>query len=912
MIKRVLFFFCAVVCFFAIEGCKEKKIYKIGVSQCSADDWRMKMNNEIAREAMLHDDVEVEILSADDNSEKQIKDLKYFVDNHFDIIIVAPNEAEALTPIIKEIHEKGIPVIVFDRNINGEYYTSRIGVDNVGMGEAAAQYAPTLVGNPVRALEIFGLPGSTPAEERHIGFMKGLQEMGGELLGGAPANWNQAPAEKVADSLLRLYPQTNLIFAHNDRMALGAYEVLERMGRRDIKIIGIDAAPTIGIQGVADGKIDATFLYPTEGHLILRQAFDIINGKPFEREVYMPLSSAVDSSNADILLLQNSALEEDTKKVEILKGQLNDYWEKHTNQTTLLIASIVIVVLLFGLLFMTLRTFWQHRRHQEALMMKNSLLEEERDKQKELNRRLEEATNSKLVFFTNVSHDLRTPLTLIAEPVSQIKDASNLTAEQKALMKIADKNVRILHRLINQILDFRKFENDKLRLNLTEVDFDAVIKDWMEAFYPVATKRHISLTLNKGKIEEGATANLALDTEKIERVFFNLISNALKYSPDNSVITVDWEIAGEKLTLKVADTGEGISREDIGHIFDRFYRVDEVRPKGSGIGLSLAKAFVELHGGEMSVESELGKGSTFTVTIPVTHVSEQTTAVTPNITIDEVETELGDIDVNPEFSDDKPVMLVIDDNRDIRDLLTEILKDDYNVITASGGTEGIKKAVKFVPDIIVCDVMMPGIDGMETCKRLKSEMTTSHIPVLMLTACTADEQRVQGFDSGADGYIAKPFSSDVLKSQARSLIANRKLIKDVLGLPSSSVKRNTIEKKPGATGNKDIDNEFYNKFLTLFEEMMSDSSLSVDSLASKMGFERTQFYRKIKALTNFSPVELMRDLRLKRARTLLTSSDKTVSEICYAVGFSTPAYFTKCYREMYRETPTETRASLSS
>lgn len=891
-----------------LVACREQKTYRIAVSQCSSDDWRSKMNEEILREAMLHNEVEVEIRSANGDSKQQIEDLEYFANNNFDVIVVAPNEAEALTPEVKKIHEKGIPIIIFDRNINDSSYTQRIGVDNVLLGNSAASYALSMLGNNAKVLEIYGLPGSTPAIERSRGFHETLYEGGGEILATVVADWEQPKAEDAVDTLIEIHPEVNLIFAHNDRMAIGARKALESAGRTDIHIIGIDAAPNIGIKAVADGKIDATFLYPTEGHLILREALKIAKGEPYEREVLLPSTSAVDKTNADILLLQNEAIEEDTRKVTALKNQLDNYVSIHNAQTALVYAIIAILVLLFGVLFLVLRTFWAHRRHQEALLVQNRLLQDERDKQKELNERLEEATQSKLVFFTNVSHDLRTPLTLIAEPVAQLNHASNLDDQQKTLVKIADKNVKILERLINQILDFRKYENNKLSLSLTEIDFSTLVKDWLESFQAVARKRDIRLIYQNPDED----VKLAIDVEKIERVFFNLISNALKYSPDNSTITVSITKDSDTVTLRVADTGEGISTEDISHIFDRFFQVDKVRPRGSGIGLSLAKAFVELHGGTISVESELKKGSVFTVTIPIVHISEKTTAVASTISREDVDAELESVETTREFTDDKPLLLIIDDNKDIREMVSELMKDDYNVIMASNGREGIRKASKYVPDLIVCDVMMPGMDGMECCTKLKSETVTSHIPVLMLTACSLDAQRVQGFDSGADGYLSKPFSTEVLKAHSASLIANRKRIKDVLGLSSGKTKKPegtsvSAPKSSPSPSHPDIDNDFFNRFLAFFEGKMSDPDLNVEAIASELGFERTQLYRKIKAITNYSPVELMRQLRLKKARHLLKATDKTISEICYEVGFSTPAYFSKCYKEQFGETPSETR-----
>ncbi len=559
--------------------------------------------------------------------------------------------------------------------------------------------------------------------------------------------------------------------------------------------------------------------------------------------------------------------------------------------------------------FLLLRAYWQHSRHQKQLLEQNRLLEQQRDTEKELNEKLQAATQSKLVFFTNVSHDLRTPLTLISEPVEQLARADNLTPQQQTLIRIADKNVKILRRLINQILDFRKYENGKLDLHLTEIDLGNALRDWIESFHSLSGKRDMKLTLNLPDVP----LRMAVDVEKMERVVFNLVSNAFKYTPDNGSITVDCASDGKTLTLKVADTGEGISERDLGNIFDRFYQVDRVHPNGSGIGLSLAKAFVELHEGTISVESQEGKGSVFTVALPVRHVAETVADAAKRIEESEVTAELSSVETELVFENDKPVLLVIDDNRDIQQLIRQLLGTDYNIITAGNGKDGVRMAAKYTPDLVVCDVMMPVMDGLECCRRIKSEVSTSHIPVLMLTACSMDEQRIQGYDSGADAYLSKPFNADVLRSRCASLIANRKRIK-VLWQEETTVK---VKEKTTAGDESrkelpksDIDNEFYNRFLTLFEAEMGNPDLSVDWIASKMGLERSQFYRKIKALTNYSPVELIRRLRLKKARTLLTSTDKSISEIGYEIGFSTPAYFTKCYREAYGETPSEARAKL--
>ena len=785
--------------------------------------------------------------------------------------------------------------------------------------------------------------GSTPAAGRHAGFTREFTDGGGVIVATGYADWNQSDAERVADSLLTLYPDIDLIFAHNDRMAIGASNVARRKGLRDIRIIGIDAAPEIGIKAVADSVIDATFLYPTEGHRLVKTALAILKGEPYEKETVLPVSSAVDLSNADILLLQNQSLLQETAKMKELKNRIDDYWSKHSAQTSLFYASMVILVLVFFSLFLLLRAFWQRKRHQQALMEQNRLLEEQSreqkrlaETQKELNIQLQEAIQSKLAFYTNVSHDLRTPLTLIAEPLAQLSEASNLTPRQKNLLRLADKNTKILARLINQILDFRKFENGKLSLNLTEVDFKEAAAEWLDSFAEVARRRDIKLTLDA---PERGDIHLAIDSEKMERIFFNLISNAIKYTPDNGSIRVSYTFDDKNLTLRVADTGIGIPHDDLGNIFDRFFMVDQVRPHGSGIGLSLVKAFVELHKGTITAESVVGKGSVFTVVIPVTHVSEVSEVPSSLISQEDINIELAttdsfiESDLSPlppdaaSSGEDKPRLLVIDDNPDIRNLVSEILGEEYEIHQAADGREGLAKAARLVPDIIICDIMMPVMDGLECCRRIKEEVSTSHIPVVMLTACSLDEQRVEGYESGADGYIAKPFSGEVLKARCRSLLQNRKRIKDlwqgkVPGMDGASPDTAQLpdsaevaesQRTPALpkVGNADPDNEFYARFLQIFQEEISNPNLNIEQLASKMGLGHSQFYRKIKALTNYTPVELMRQLRLKQARHLLTTTTRSVSEIAYEVGFSSPAYFTKCYRTAFGQTPSELRDNLA-
>ena len=911
MIKRDYYYLIIVILTSLVFGaCQKEHSYRIGISQCSDDDWRQKMNAEVEREMLFHPEATVEIRSADDNNEKQISDIRYFIDNDFDIIIAAPNEAEALTPIISEAYDKGIPVLLFDRRIKGDKFTAWLGADNEDIGRMAARYVRQLVGTSAPVMEIGGRHASTPAQGRHVGF----NSLDLNIVAEADGNWNYEDALHIADSLLELHPDTRAIFAHNDRMVIAASDAAGKRGLSPY-IIGVDGAPNIGIKAVADSIIYATFFYPTEGATIVNTALAILNDEPYERMKSFPASSAIDKTNVDLVIQRDQIINGEVTRLHRLKTQMDEYWQEHSSQTVALYWLIAAAVLLSLTIFLLLRTYWQHKRHQDALARQNKLLQEERDKQKDLMEQLAEATASKLAFFTNVSHDLRTPLTLIAEPVGQLSRASNLTERQKALVQIANKNVHILQRLINQILDFRKFEAGALKLHTAEADMKALVEGWAEAFYPLALRRDIKLTTSF----EGDDFNMAIDPEKFERIYYNIVSNAFKYTPDNGSIEIKAICDGKEFTLRVSDTGCGIPESDLPVVFDRFFRVEHVRPNGSGIGLALAKAFAELHGGSISVESEEGKGSVFTVTVPVTHVDNPIDSSEGNrITSDIVNIELSKIDFPHEEENkhskvsQRPVILVIDDNHDIIAMMTEMLSEEYEVISASNGSEGVRAAAKYVPDLVICDVMMPEMDGFECCRIIKDEVSTSHIPVLLLTACALDEQRASGYEMGADGYLSKPFNAKVLMSRIRNLITNRKRILN-LDAPSNGLTRETEikkEKKVTIEGTPDLDNEFYNRFLALVNERIGDSELNVDALAGELGLGRSQFYRKIKSLTNYSPVELLRRIRLSRARTLLTRTEQSVSEISYAVGFSTPAYFTKCYREAFGETPSELRSRL--
>ncbi len=887
-----------------LMSCTQKHTrYRIGVSQCSDDEWRHKMNNEIVREALFYDGVEVEIRTAKDNNRNQIADIKYFIDKKVDLLIVAPNEAAAITPVVEKAYRQGIPVVVIDRKILSDKYTAFVGADNYEIGKDVGQYILNRLHGKGKVLEITGLEGSTPAMERHKGLTDVLKEEPGiEITASVDGAWLQSVAGEKMDSVFQTNKNIDLVFAQNDRMAIGAYlSARQQQLEKEMLFVGIDALPgkEYGVEQIINGVLDATFIYPTGGDKVVQVAMDILEKRPYERDTKLS-TALVDKTNARVMQLQTDHITEQDGKIERLNNQVNEYLSRYSAQTMFLYACLIILLLFAALLAIIVRAYWTKNRMNMELSRQKKKLEEQRDQLISLSKQLEEATHAKLVFFTNVSHDFRTPLTLVADPVEQLLEDKALTPRQQSLLKVVHKNVHILLRLVNQILDFRKYENDKLELVRANMNLRVQLQEWSHSFQTLALKKHIHFVLEVN--DDRADYLMAVDAEKMERVYFNLLSNAFKFTPENGTITVTLstltkEEGGRYARLVVADTGSGISVQHIRHIFDRFYQID-VNHAGSGIGLALAKAFVELHGGEITADSVEGKGTVFTVDIPMTVVEEPSADLVqePRITQQTVVEELEDMETEEQIPDEnKECILIIDDNADVRDYVKSLLKEEYTVIEAPDGRAGLKKAMKYVPDAIICDVMMPVMDGLECCRKLKTELQTSHIPVMLLTACSLDEQRIQGFECGADSYISKPFNSKLLLVRLRNLMDNHKRLKQFFG------DKTTLSKESVS----DVDKGFVDRFRELIEENLADSELSVEDLGGKMGLSRVQLYRKIKALTNYSPNELVRIARLKKAASLLASSEKTISEITYEVGFTSPSYFTKCYKDYFGESPTD-------
>ena len=909
--------YTAVVIFCLLTlGCRLKTdppTYRIGLSQCSDDAWRKKMDEEMVRELLFHENMHLSIRSANDCSEIQSLQIDSFISEGVDLLIVSPNEADGLTAAVSRAYDAGIPVIVADRRVHGNKYTAVIGGDNYTCGRLMAEYAISQLPRGGHILLLRGLEGSTPDVLRYEGLRDNLPSniiIDSELR----ANWFGQEAHDMVAALLES-SVPDIILSFNDPMAIGAWEAAsERLteGQPKPMIVGVDALTGKGggVEAIAAGRLSASVNYATAGDLIIETAAQILEGRPFKRDTIIP-TALIDRAAAEPMMQISKEIDKGVETITMLRNHIDLYTRQMRQERIIFMLVFVMALLVFIFFIYYLRLYRRYKQISEQLLIAQQ--------------ELERATLSKLTFFTNVSHDFRTPLTLIADPVTQLAEDPTLGAEQHSLAVMAQKNSQVLLRLINQTLDLRKMESGMLRVNHSRVNMLVAMKRWTEAFMPLAAKRHIHLSLitpghnTDSNNEKDCSCPdspfcAALDAEKAERIVYNLIANAFKFTPENGEIEVSLAREDENIVFSISDNGSGIPDEHKKHIFESFYQVDSTNSQGSGIGLTLVKSFVDLQGGTITVSDNHPQGTRFTIILPVGNIEQAQFTLSDadyvNITSEQILTELDEQKDNileTPGTIQGPIMLCIDDNSDIRHYLKHIFSKDYTVLTAKNGTEGIKKAAISVPDIIICDVSMPDMSGVEVTEQLKSATATSHIPVIMLTAHSLDDQRIEGLEKGADAYMAKPFNQNVLKAQVKTLIDNRQRVR-LSSLQTTTATANTAPAVPKERAQlMSAEEQFLQRFNTIVLNNLSDDTLSVETIASEMALSRTQLYRKIKQLTNYSPNELIRQTRLQEAQNMLLKGDKTVSEVAYLTGFTSPSYFTKCYYEFFGTRPNEVR-----
>ena len=860
------------------SACSDNNVkkYVIGVSQCSEDIWRDKLNNELVMSTYQHDNVTLKFASANDNDRLQKQQIEQFIKEGVNLLIVSPNQIHTISSVIDKAYDAGIPVILFDRKTDSRKYTAFIGADNYEAGHEIGYFIGQQLEGKGNIAEICGLQASSPAIERNRGFMDALKDYSGiKVIARKHGDWVKESGVMAMDSVLSQTKEPiQYVFAQNDRMALGALQSIKKHKVKGIKIVGIDALPVPGggMENVRDGNLEASYIYPTRGDSVMQLALNILEKKPYKRDNYLK-GALVTKANANVLLMQNEEMNKQTARLNALHGKVDTYLVQYNHQKMYIVLFSIILLLLIGIMVYIYRTILMKRRIEE------------------------EANKAKLQFFTNISHELRTPLTLIADPVNYIIHDDNLNSQQRSMLQIVQRNVLVLTQLVSEILDFRKVQNGKMELRLSDFNLAESMKQWIKLFSVSAQKKHIAISMDAPD-----TIMLRADQDKIERICYNLLSNALKYTSEGGEITLTAKEENGRVMISVADNGCGISSDELPYIFDRFYQAKNAG-RGTGIGLAIVKAFTELHHGEVSATSIEGKGSTFTIHIPVRQKGEVTNQPTEKIeqlvepsSAEEVPNQARHIDelIQP-YQTDKPEVLIIDDNIDIRTYLRSVLSEKYNVSEAADGKAGLELARKIVPDIVLSDIMMPVMDGLAFCQQLKTDKAISHIPVILLTARSLDEQRAEGYEHGADAYLSKPFSLRLLLSRIDNLIESRKKLNQTW---SKGVEDDEI----GNISNE-IDKSFLKQLRKIIQENLANSDLSVEQIGDEIGLSRVQLYRKVKALTGYSPVEIVRKARLTRARHLLQTTERTVSEVAYAVGFSTPSYFSKCYKDEFGESP---------
>jgi ligand-binding sensor domain-containing protein/signal transduction histidine kinase/DNA-binding response OmpR family regulator len=574
-------------------------------------------------------------------------------------------------------------------------------------------------------------------------------------------------------------------------------------------------------------------------------------------------------------------------EVVVLPALWQTWWAKITYL-------MLIAALLYGVLqIYSFRIHTINRIRMEHL---------ERQKSEELNQ-------SKLQFFTNISHEFRTPLTLIIGPLEKIiQEETNL--KKKKQFNVMHRNANRLLRLINQLMDLGKTERGQMRLKIQNLDLVNFINEIVFSFEELSLQKSIVLKF----VHDEPQIMSWFDPESLDKILFNLLSNAYKYTPEKGNITIVLKVISssnmkDSVEIVVSDTGRGIEANELNNIFGRFYQAsnsDSNLQKGSGIGLHLTQALIELHRGHILAESTLGQGTKFTILLPRDKETYSKDEISENIDykpayVDQlplVENENSDSNLaNHQLSGHRYLVLIVEDDYDVQQYIYQELSEIYNIKEASNGADGIRKATEYQPDLIISDVMMPKMDGIEMCKQLKTDLATSHIPIILLTAKTSIEDQILGLENGADSYIPKPFNPEHLKVRVAKLIEQREHLKQKF---SKTLDFNV--KEVVATSHDEI---FLQKAMDLIRENISNPDYNGDMLSKDAGMSRATLHRKLKALLNQSSSEFIRNLRLKHAAQLLNQKSLTVSEICYDVGFSSPSYFTACFTNYFKMSPTE-------
>ena len=532
----------------------------------------------------------------------------------------------------------------------------------------------------------------------------------------------------------------------------------------------------------------------------------------------------------------------------------------------------------------------------------------------------QEISDIKLRFFTNISHELRTPLTLIAGPVEQVLQHGKLNDEEREQLVLVERNTNRMLRLVNQILDFRKIQNQKMKMRVQQIDLIPFIRHIMESFNSLADEHQIDFSMDT----KVSSLKIWADSDKLEKILFNLLSNAFKYTPQGKQIKVMVQEEEKDVILAVEDQGIGIAENKQKSLFVRFENlVDKnlFNQASTGIGLSLVKELIDMHHGSISIRSKLGEGSCFSIRLQKgkEHFDETVEFILSDYVVSDTSpaytgNQFSSLTGNEEenLNSEKETILIVEDNQELRFFIRTIFAQYFNVIEAENGNIGLEKSKLYMPDIIISDVMMPEKDGIEMVRELRDEMTTSHIPIVMLTAKSTIESKIEGMKLGADDYITKPFSAAYLKARIFNLLEQRKKLQALYCaslLPASTEQPLAGKKETTTPALSPNDRKFMDKVMETIEKHLDNGDLTVEDIAGEVNMSRSVFFKKLKTLTGLSPVEFLKEIRMKRAAQLIETEEYNMAQIAYMVGLNDSHYFSKCFKQQYGMTPTEYKES---
>ena len=878
---------------------KDNRKISIGFSQSVGDDiWRKSMNHAMEVEASLHPEVNLTIYNARRLAKKQVSDIEKFIDSKVDVIIVSPFESDSIVPVLEKAQSRGIPVIVVDRKANTLNYTTYVGADNLEVGRLAGKHIVSLSKGQTNVIEINGDYSTSPGIERSVGFKQIVNQYPGikvYTVSSKDYEYPQARFNKLLDSLEHI----DYVYSFNDVIAYNAWKIAKQKGlSKNIKFIGVDGlnGPLGGIQLVKDKILDATVLYPTGGSEAIKLALKIVNKEIVPKNNRLN-TTLIDSVNADILSNQFDKITIQQSDIEKQQSFIKSQEDKYSSQSNLLKLLFLLFVLALGLAFFSIYSRITISRKTIELEERNKKIKSQRNEIKKQSEEVKQSNEARLNFFMGLSHEFKTPLTLILSSVESL--SSELKIKGSSVNKeinLMYNNSRRLLRLINQLLDYRKVEDKKFILRASNTNLLDFSKSIIVDFEREAKKLNIDFSL----VSNNPELEVYIDRNLMDKVYFNLLSNAFKFTPENGKITL--KIREDKVTNEVKisfkDSGIGIPENELNQVFNAFYQGSNNYRNSSGVGLHLSKSFIDLHKGTIEIISKNGTEFIITLLLGKKHLDEKSIINNPGLEIisqtDYLDDELSQ-STNSKVDEDKYSVLYIEDNKDLSDFISSKLSVEYNVYT-SNGFDAIEQSLDLIPDVIICDLNLPGKNGFEICQILKKDLRTSHIPVLILTASDDPDSYLKALESGADVFLTKPFDLKVLLQSIKGLLFNREKLRFYYT-------NNILNIEDGDFGLSEQD--FLRKLNGLIEKNFDNSAYTVEDLARNLTISRVQLYRKVKAILGISVSDHINNMRLDKSKMLLKKSELNISEIAYAVGFSSPNYFSTSFKNKFGVTPKE-------